>query len=99
MATERPAREFGMVKTRGWMGGLEAAKAMIGLERCLIGSEDAGDGLVTVTARGRPDAVREAVLLGAQAARRVGELVLFAVPRPPPVSGRPRRPAHSFNTC
>ncbi len=74
----------GMVKTRGWWGALEAAEAMIRLATARVaGSEESGDGFVTVTVYGTVGAVREAVEIGSAAAERVGELVsVFVIPRP-----------------
>ena len=49
----------------------------------LIGSEKIGSGLVTVMVRGDVGAVKAATDAGAQAARRVGEVVsVHVIPRP-----------------
>jgi ethanolamine utilization protein EutM len=75
---------LGMVETRGLVGSIEAADAMVKAARVtLIGKEVIGGGYVTVVVRGEVGAVKAATDAGATAARRVGELVsVHVIPRP-----------------
>ena len=76
---------LGMVETRGLVGAVEAADAMVKAANVtLIGREQVGSGLVTVMVRGDVGAVKAATDAGAAAASRVGELVsVHVIPRPP----------------
>ena len=67
---------LGMIETKGYVGAVEAADAMVkSANVTLIGSEKIGSGLVTVMVRGDVGAVK--------AAARVGELVSqHVIPRP-----------------
>ena len=75
---------LGMVETRGLVGAIEAADAMVKAANViLIGSEYVGGGYVTVMVRGDVGAVKAATDAGAAAAKRVGELVsVHVIPRP-----------------
>ena len=75
---------LGMVETRGLIGAVEAADAMVKAANVrLIGKEQIGSGLVTVMVRGDVGAVKAAVDAGAAAAKRVGELYgAHVIPRP-----------------
>ncbi len=75
---------LGMVETRGLVGAIEAADAMVKAARVhLIGKEKIGGGFVTVMVRGDVGAVKAATDAGAAAAERVGELVsVHVIPRP-----------------
>jgi ethanolamine utilization protein EutM len=75
---------LGMVETRGLIGSVEAADAMVKAANVvLIGKEYIGAGYVTVLVRGDVGAVKAATDAGAAAARRVGELVsVHVIPRP-----------------
>ena len=75
---------LGMVETRGLIGAIEAADAMVKAANVvLIGSEKIGSGLVTVMVRGDVGAVKAAVDAGACAAEKVGEIVSqHVIPRP-----------------
>lgn len=75
---------LGMVETKGLVGSIEAADAMVKTANVvLIGREYIDAGLVTVLVRGDVGAVKAAVDAGAAAARRVGELVsVHIIPRP-----------------
>ena len=75
---------LGMVETRGLVGAVEAADAMVkAANATLIGREQVGSGLVTVMVRGDVGAVKAATDAGAAAASRVGELVsVHVIPRP-----------------
>lgn len=75
---------LGMVETRGLVGSVEAADAMVKAANVtLIGKEHVGGGLVTVMVRGDVGAVKAATDAGAAAADRVGELIsVHVIPRP-----------------
>ena len=75
---------LGMVETRGLVGAIEAADAMVKAANVvLIGSEYVGGGYVTVMVRGDVGAVKAATDAGAAAAKRVGELAaVHVIPRP-----------------
>src|SRR3970282_1449143 len=75
---------LGMVETRGLIGSIEAADAMVKTANVvLVGKEYIGAGYVTVLVRGDVGAVKAATDAGAAAARRVGELVsVHVIPRP-----------------
>ncbi len=75
---------LGMVETKGLVGSIEAADAMVKAANVLlIGKEYIGAGYVTVLVRGDVGAVKAATDAGAAAARRVGELVsVHVIPRP-----------------
>ena len=75
---------LGLIETRGLIGSVEAADAMVKAAKVtLLGKEVSGGGLVTVMVRGEVGAVKAATEAGAAAARRVGELVtVHVIPRP-----------------
>ncbi|RLU57036.1 ethanolamine utilization protein EutM [Streptococcus iniae] len=75
---------LGMVETKGLIGSIEAADAMVKAANVtLIGKEFVGGGLVTVLVRGDVGAVKAATDAGAAAAQRVGELIsVHVIPRP-----------------
>ena len=78
------ADALGMIETRGLIGAIEAADAIVKAANVvIIGKEYIGAGLVTVLARGDVGAVKAATDAGAAAARRVGELIsVHVIPRP-----------------
>jgi ethanolamine utilization protein EutM len=78
------ADALGMVETRGLIGAIEAADAMVKAANVVLsGKEYIGAGYVTVLVRGDVGAVKAATDAGAAAARRVGELVsVHVIPRP-----------------
>lgn len=84
MAFDTALIALGMVETRGLIGAVEAADAMVKAANVvLIGSEYVGGGYVTVMVRGDVGAVKAATDAGAAAAKRVGELVsVHVIPRP-----------------
>jgi ethanolamine utilization protein EutM len=84
MAVNPAMIALGMVETRGLVGSIEAADAMVKAANVtLIGSEYVGGGFVTVMVRGDVGAVKAATDAGAAAAKRVGELVsVHVIPRP-----------------
>jgi ethanolamine utilization protein EutM len=73
-----------MVETKGLIGSIEAADAMVKAANVLlVGKEYIGAGYVTVLVRGDVGAVKAATDAGAAAARRVGELIsVHVIPRP-----------------
>jgi ethanolamine utilization protein EutM len=75
---------LGMIETRGLVGSIEAADAMVKAARVqLVGKILVGGGLVTVFVRGDVAACKAATDAGAAAAQRVGELVSsHVIPRP-----------------
>jgi ethanolamine utilization protein EutM len=90
---------LGLVETRGLVGSIEAADAMVKTANVvLVAKEYIGAGYVTVMVRGDVGSVKAATDAGAAAARRVGELVaVHVIPRPhsevekilPPVTPTP----------
>jgi len=76
---------LGLVETRGYVGAVEAADAMVkSANVVLMGTVKVGAGLVTVLVRGDVGAVKAAVDAGAAAAAAVGEEVIskHVIPRP-----------------
>ena len=75
---------LGLIETKGYVGAVEAADAMVkSANVTLIGTEKIGAGLVTVMVRGDVGAVKAAVDAGTVAARAVGEVVsTHVIPRP-----------------
>ncbi|MFZ5945687.1 MAG: BMC domain-containing protein [Bacillota bacterium] len=75
---------LGMVETKGLIGAIEAADAMVKAANVtLVGKELVGGGLVAVMVRGDVGAVKAATDAGAAAAERVGELIsVHVIPRP-----------------
>ncbi len=75
---------LGMIETRGLIGAIEAADAMVKAAKVvLVGKEKIGGGFVTVMVRGDTGAVKAATDAGASAAEKVGELVsVHVIPRP-----------------
>ena len=84
MAQDPAFIALGMVETRGLVGAIEAADAMVKAANVkLIGSEYVGGGFVTVMVRGDVGAVKAATDAGAAAAKRIAELVsVHVIPRP-----------------
>ena len=79
-----PFDALGMIETKGLIGAVEAADAMVKTAHVvLVGKEYIGAGYVTVMVRGDVGAVKAATDAGAAAARRVGELVsVHVIPLP-----------------
>lgn len=75
---------LGMVESKGLVGAIEAADAMVKAANVkLIGQEKIGHGLVTVMVRGDVGAVKASVDAGVQAAENIGEVVSnYVIPRP-----------------
>lgn len=78
------ADALGMIETRGFVGMVEAADAMVKAAKVeLVGYEKIGGGFVTAVVRGDVAAVKAATEAGARQAERVGELVsVHVIPRP-----------------
>ena len=77
---------IGMIETKGYVGSVEASDAMVKAANVtLIKTVPIGGGMITVLARGDVGSVKAAVDAGAEAAKRVGELVCsHVIPRPHP---------------
>ncbi len=75
---------LGMVETKGLVGAIEAADAMVKAANVsLVGYEKIGSGLVTVMVRGDVGATKAAVEAGSAAAAAVGTVVsTHVIPRP-----------------
>ncbi|WNZ90147.1 BMC domain-containing protein [Streptococcus iniae] len=75
---------LGMIETKGLIGSIEVADAMVKAANVtLIGKEFVGGGLVTVLVRGDVGAVKAATDAGVAVAQRVGELIsVHVIPRP-----------------
>ncbi len=84
MPTEIYGNALGLVETKGLIGAIEAADAMVKAANVrLVGKERIGAGYVTVMVRGDVGAVKAATDAGAAAARRVGELIgVHVIARP-----------------
>src|SRR5256885_10838618 len=79
-----PLEALGMVETKGFVGAVEAADAMVkAADVQVLGKAYNGAGYVTIFVRGDVGAVKAATDAGAAAARRVGELIsVHVIPRP-----------------
>ncbi|MBN2054590.1 ethanolamine utilization microcompartment protein EutM [bacterium] len=75
---------LGMIETKGLIGLIEAADAMVKAAKVvLVGYEKIGGGYVTALVRGDVAACKAATDAGAAAAQKVGELVsVHVIPRP-----------------
>jgi ethanolamine utilization protein EutM len=82
--SQMPLEALGMIETKGFVGAVEAADAMVKAANVqLLGKEYIGAGYVTIFVRGDVGAVKAATDAGAAAARRVGELIsVHVIPRP-----------------
>src|SRR6476646_1445087 len=78
------AEALGMIETKGFVGMVEAADAMVKAAKVeLVGFEKIGGGYVTAIVRDDAAAVQAAAEAGQRAAERVGELVsVHVIPRP-----------------
>ena len=78
-----PRGALGLIETKGLVGAIEAADAMVKAANVrLVGREQIGGGLVTVMVRGDVGAVKAATDAGA-AAGKIGEIVsVHVIPRP-----------------
>jgi ethanolamine utilization protein EutM len=67
---------LGMVETKGYVGSVEASDAMVKAAGVTLAKQvQIGGGLVTILVKGDVGSVKAAVEAGADAAKRVGELV------------------------
>src|SRR4030065_523907 len=75
---------IGLIETRGLVGMIEAADAMLKAANVhLIGKERIGGGFMTVIVEGEGAAVKASVDAGAAAAKRVGEVIsIHVIARP-----------------
>src|SRR3990167_5961262 len=82
--TRMSLEALGMVETKGLIGSIEAADAMVKAANVvLVGKEYIGAGYVTVLVRGDVGAVKAATGAGAAAAGGVGGRVsVLVIPRP-----------------
>ncbi|GAA1235985.1 ethanolamine utilization microcompartment protein EutM [Prauserella halophila] len=82
--TTRQGGALGLIETRGLVGAVEAADAMVKAANVqLLGQREIGGGLVTVMVRGDVGAVKAATDAGAVAAGNAGEVVsVHVIPRP-----------------
>src|SRR5512136_2488331 len=70
------SRALGMIETKGLVACIEAADAMVKAANVkLMNRRAIGGGYMTVMVRGDVGAVRTALEAGAQAARRIGQVV------------------------
>lgn len=86
VSTKEPLKDdaIGLVETKGLVGLVEASDAMCKAANVhLARMVQIGGGFVTTIVRGDVGSVRAAVDAGAEAAKRVGELVsAHVIPRP-----------------
>src|SRR4051794_5890748 len=84
MANDITGEALGLVETRGLIGMVEAADAMVKAANVVfVGWQKVDAGLVTAIVRGDVASVKAATDAGAAAARRVGELIgVHVIPRP-----------------
>ena len=75
---------IGLIETRGYVGTVEASDAMVkAASVSLVRTVQIGGGFVAVVVKGDVGSVSAAVQAGAEAAKRVGELVCsHVIPRP-----------------
>jgi microcompartment protein CcmL/EutN len=81
---------IGLLETKGYVAAMASADAMVKAANVtIIGRQEVGDGLVSVTITGDVGAVKAATEAGAEAASTVGELVsVHVIPRPHPELAR-----------
>ena len=75
---------LGLIETRGFVGMVEAADAMLKAANVeFVGYKKVGGGLCSVIVRGDVAAVKAAAEAGAASAKQVGEVVsVHVIPRP-----------------
>lgn len=70
------SESLGMIETKGYVGSVEASDAMVKAAGVTLARQvQIGGGLVTVLVKGDIGSVKAAIDAGAEAAKRVGELV------------------------
>jgi ethanolamine utilization protein EutM len=81
---------IGLIETKGYVAALAAADAMVKAANvAIVGRQEVGDGLVSVTIVGDVGAVKAATEAGAETASTVGELIsVHVIPRPHADLGR-----------
>ena len=81
---------IGLIETKGYVAALAAGDAMVKAANVtIVGRQEVGDGLVSVTIVGDVGAVKAATEAGAETASNVGELVsVHVIPRPHPELAR-----------
>ena len=81
---------IGLLETKGYVADMASADAMVKAANVtIIGRQEVGDGLVSVTITGDVGAVKAATEAGAETASNVGELVsVHVIPRPHPELAR-----------
>ncbi len=77
---------IGFIETKGYVAAFAAADAMVKAANVtIVGREQVGAGLVSVTVQGDVGAVKAATEAGAEAANAIGEVVsAHVIPRPHP---------------
>lgn len=77
-------KAIGMIETRGLVGAIEAADAMVKAANVeILSKEKIGSGLTTVIVQGDVGAVKAATEAGEAAAQRVGEVLsVHVIPSP-----------------
>ncbi len=80
------SESLGMIETKGYVGSIEASDAMAKAAGIALAKQiQIGGGFVTVIVKGDVGSVKAAVDAGAEAAKRVGELVCaHVIARPHP---------------
>lgn len=75
---------LGIIETKGMVGSIEAADAMVKAAGVTLAKQlPIGGGYISITVKGDVGSVKAAVEAGAEAANRVGELVAsHVIPRP-----------------
>jgi ethanolamine utilization protein EutM len=83
-ASPGPRGALGLIETKGLVGAIEAADAMVKAANVTITDrQEVGDGLVAVIVSGEVGAEKAATEAGAETASQVGELVsVHVIPRP-----------------
>ena len=81
---------IGLLETKGYVAAMASADAMVKAANVtIVGRQEVGDGLVSVTITGDVGAVKAATEAGAETASTVGELVsVHVIPRPHPELAR-----------
>ena len=81
---------IGLIETKGYVAALAAGDAMVKAANVtIVGRQEVGDGLVSVTISGDVGAVKAATEAGAETASSVGELIsVHVIPRPHAELGR-----------
>jgi len=82
---------IGLIETKGWVGSVEAADAMLKAANVeIVKTIQIGGAFVTTLVRGDVGSVKAAIEAGSEAAGRVGELVashVIARPHPDLLAG------------